>query len=158
MSGLVSGLVGIQTQAAQPCYMHVGSGTGSNVTGDGTDYTLVCATEITDQNGDFDGTTVTAPVTGNYSHQVNCHFSGVSSMESIVCRIVTSNRHYNNLVFDATTIGTDSVQGGISFMVGVDAADMDSGDTLVVIVDIAGGAQTADVDLSLIHSGGHLVA
>lgn len=56
------------TKPLQPCFDAYNSATDSDVTGDGTAYTIICDTEVTDQGSDYDNTTgiFTAPVAGNY--------------------------------------------------------------------------------------------
>ena len=66
----------------------------TNVTGDGTAYTIVYDVEIFDRGGDFDGTsTFTAPVTGLYEFVANVYFQSLtSSFTTVALDIVTSNR------------------------------------------------------------------
>ena len=80
----------------QPAFLAQPSGVLSNVTGDGTVYTLVCATEIFDQHSDFDGTsTFTAPVTGKYLIGVTLSMTGMtSSHTNSVLTIVTTGGSY----------------------------------------------------------------
>lgn len=59
--------LGAMTKPLQPSFSAYNSTARSNVTGDGTTYTLIFNTEQFDQAANFDGTsTFTAPVTGRY--------------------------------------------------------------------------------------------
>ena len=57
-----------RTMPLQPAFSATNTVLRSNVTGDGTAYTVICNNEILDQNGDYNNATgvFTVPVTGFY--------------------------------------------------------------------------------------------
>ena len=115
----------------------------TNITGDGTDYTMIYATEIYDKGGDFSTSTFTAPVTGVYLLGALLNISGIASGQTDGrLTIVTSNRNYNVLIDDVTQ---DDV-GGYMRQTFTVLADMDASDTATLMLDITGGAKSVDVD------------
>ena len=145
MSGLASGLVGIQTQAAQPAFHAYSSSTQSNVTGNGAQATLVYGTEIFDQNADYDGTsTFTAPVTGRYymafSMRVDVGTSGDAA--TFQTNITTTNTNFNRTIDPLGSDLNGSVRLGWGGLFHMDAAD-----TVVIKVTVDGLAgDTADLE------------
>lgn len=85
---------GEMTNPSQPAFL-ASVAAASNVTGDGTVYTLTTAAEIFDQNSDFASNTFTAPVTGRYYISGSVLVGGLTTGMT-VCQIdiVTSNRTY----------------------------------------------------------------
>lgn len=140
---------GERTMPLQPAFLAYLSATASNVTGDGTSYTVVCNTEIFDQGSDYNTTTglFTAPVTGRYALFWNAHFvsdaSGGSNMRSTMA---TSNRTY----FDCFLPSNNRLAGFLGpndaiAAAGSTIADMDVGDTAYLSVWSSGGSKTDDI-------------
>lgn len=131
------------TMPLQPAFMAYNSATDADVTGDGTIYTIICDTEVFDQNADYNaGTGVfTAPVTGRYRFSASVVLQQLGAAHSTQdFGFVTSNRTYT-CYYDV--IGTNPFgTRGVSFSV---LADMDSGDTANIYVNIAGSTKTVDV-------------
>ena len=130
----------------------------SNVTGDGTDHTVVFSVETTDQNNDFDGiSTFTAPVTGSY--QVH---------SSVLCQQLgdahTLGRHQvqasNNTWgagrgdFGAQRDSGNEFGSTISFVVDMDAADTLTIGLLItnstMTVDLGGGSSQTSLTIALV--------
>jgi len=134
----------------QPCFAAKTSSDKTNVTGDGTAYTVIWDTSIFDNNSDFNtGTgTFTAPVTGKYyliaKGTINCPVGGGDTME---VKIVTSNRTYTGSAGPLQNQVANYIGGNnwISHTFGV-LADMDATDTATVTVTDAGGAKTDDFE------------
>jgi len=141
MSGLISGLVGIQTQAAQPCVYAYSSSNDMDVTGDGALHTVDFDTEIFDQNADQNGDTFTAPVTGRYLVTTTVKIQGMTTdFSSRRLNIILSNR----------TIVPILIFGGahaeITDTIGwAGVVDMDSTDTLSIVIRADGAARIGDV-------------
>lgn len=133
---------GERTMPLQSAFLAYNSSQDSNVTGDGTAYTVEFNTEIYDQNGDYDSSTdtFTAPVTGRYHLTVLVGFTGltVGSHNAGTLDIVTSNRTYQGHNEDPGT-GTFN-QFGFSVL-----ADMDATDTATCVLTISGHTLTVDV-------------
>jgi len=113
----------------------------SNVTGDGTAYTHVFATEVADQNGDFASPTFTAPVAGKYLVTVGIHPEDISSATYVVAYINASNRNWYFL-----SSGDGVKNNGNDFRIaGAALIDMDASDTASITVQISGvGGDTVD--------------
>lgn len=130
--------------ATRPTFLAYHNAAQSNVTGDGTVYTVLFNTEVTDKGGNFASNTFTAPVTGSYMLAVSVEFTGhTSSNTTGRLYLVTSNRTYT-LVFDPRANLNGAGSGCVEMC--VPAADMDAGDT--AIVQIALYDTTAAVDLN----------
>jgi len=145
---------GAATNAAQPAF-RVTNVIVSNVTGDGTDYTIVFATEVFDQNADFDGvSTFTAPVTGRYLLTAVVGIGGITAAtDSLQLSIVTSNDTYVNPRNQTNMTVTD--YGMAISMV----ADMDASDTATVHLNNTGEASAVhDVGTGQAHFSGALLA
>ena len=112
----------------QPAFLAYLETSVLNVTGDGTEYTVIYDTEVFDQNSDFDlaTSTFTAPVTGRYLINVSGSLIGGTVMTTIICRIVTLNRTYRiTLPLNAGVTTSASGTGSV-------LADMDAADTFTI--------------------------
>ena len=140
----------------QPAFSAYKDATASDVTGDGTTYTCTYATEIFDQNSDFDGTsTFTAPVTGRYFFWGLMNLTGLTSSHVTgQIQIVTSNRTYETNVFNPYSTQSGSGYYSMSFSA---FADMDAADTATFAVTISGGTKVVDVLQVNSRAGGWLV-
>jgi hypothetical protein len=127
-----------------------------NKTGAGAAYTVIFATEIYDQGGDFDGvSTFTAPVNGKYHLHASVLMTGIdATADMILIEIVTSNRtriyQHDNTNLISTSNRSAQVSGDF---------DMDANDTATVVVQITGMAgNTVDIhnDVQYVYFMGHL--
>jgi len=117
------------TMPLQPAFSAYNSATRSNVTGDGTNYTVVYDTEIYDRGGDFNNSTYTftAPVTGIYSLKGCVLLTGLNNAPTqLNISLVTSNRTYN------AEVNSSAFPVGNYQMDMIRDCDMDAGDTAVV--------------------------
>ena len=137
-TGIAISAAGEVTMAAQPAVLAHNSAQDSNVTGNGTAYTLDLDTEIFDQNADFASDTFTAPITGRYLISANCKMYGNTTAATYAnINLNSSNRTLNNQTHHNGDNNTSlSVQG--SFIV-----DMDADDTCGIIVTFSG--ESSDV-------------
>lgn len=135
---------GERTMPLQPAFAaHVPSDL-TNVSGDGTVYTVALSTEDFDQNGDYDNATYTftAPVTGKYLFTAfirvqNQDSAGVTNTRA---RIVTSNlNYYFYATSDATFMNNDQTAGGSML------AELDAGDTAYMDYTALNGTKTCAV-------------
>lgn len=136
---------GERTMPLQPAVLAELSAGASNVTGDGTTYTLTYDSEIFDQNNDLSSPTFTAPVTGRYLIVQNFSLTNslTSSHTTLISNIVTSNRTYMGNYFDPYSYRDSS--GTLSFN-GVALADMDASDTASINFTISGGTKVVDLN------------
>lgn len=84
------------SSSTKPAFLAVLASTLSNVTGDGTQYTVVFDTEVFDQNNNFNGTTTfTAPVNGVYFFTAQLLLGGLTaSFTGMNVAITTTARNY----------------------------------------------------------------
>jgi len=133
---------GLITKPLQ-CAFLARSGALANKTGNNTNYTVVFATEIYDQNADFDATsTFTAPVTGRYLLGGSFDITQIGASNTVRVRVVTSNRTIDVLLMDAAAIDAAG-DLRISWSHGF---DMDAADTVTVTLLLNGaGGDTVDI-------------
>ena len=117
------------------------SGLLSNVTGNGTTYSVVFATERFDTGADFSSATFTAPETGKYLLSTHLMISGVTTnVTRFDLSIVTSNATYTT----QTAPADPGSQIDPMFTV---IADMDASDTAIVKIYATGeGSNTWDIN------------
>ena len=131
----------------QSAFLANNSVTDTNVTGDGTGYTIVCDTEIYDQNSDYNNSTgtFTAPVTGRYMISSIIWISNIASalFTTGFFSFTTSNRTYYWGLCNPSTVrritDNDMTQACSTY------ADFDSGDTMTIGVSIGGSTKTLSV-------------
>lgn len=137
---------GERTLPLQPAFLAYLGTTDSNVTGDGTVFTLGSGnalTEVFDQNGDFNTNgTFTAPVTGRYLLNAMVLLDDLAAGHELAGLLfLSSNRDYYSGYQDA---GAMQANGDLSYQYSV-LADMDVSDTVTFRVDVAGGAKVVDI-------------
>lgn len=126
----------------QPSFLAVGS-LQSDVTGDGTVYTILYATEIFDQNGDFASPTFTAPVTGRYQFNCSTEVSGLGALFTTGGIVFAAS----NRSIIATAVNWGTVQNG-GALVRISASallDMDAADVCIITINVGGSTKTVDI-------------
>lgn len=96
-SGLTVDSTGRMTNIVQPAFSAYKSSAASNVTGDGTLYTVICDTEFFDIGNNFNNSTgiFTAPVSGVYMFTFACMITGIGSSHSTYqLQVLTSTNAY----------------------------------------------------------------
>jgi len=139
----------------QPCFHAYLSAGVNDITGDGTNYTVVWDAERFDQGGDFASNTFTAPISGRYL--LSFHFStstGIdTSVDTVATYIVTSDVTFTTLMSDTNDMGYVR-HSSIAVVCNMDAAD-----TATTAVQIVGGAATVDLEATgYTHFSGCLIA
>lgn len=135
------------TMPLQPAFLAHVTTADSNVTGDGTIFTLGSGNALTaifDQGGDFNTNgTFTAPVTGRYFLHASFFMSGVTAgFTDSNMKITTSNGTYYSVFSHAGNCAASNDQLIYS---GATFCDMDASDTATALVTVAGGAKTIDI-------------
>jgi hypothetical protein len=145
---LIIDSAGHVTKPLQPSFHCVKNGTASDVTGDGTVYTIAGWTETIDRNADFNNTSgvFTAPVTGLYLLTVTIYIQGfTTSHADNSVYFYSSNRNYNLL---GVTTQSHSGHTGDYVVTGSQIVDMDASDTVSVRMDYRSDNKTIDVHSS----------
>lgn len=133
----------------QPSFMAYVNGAKTNVTGDGTAYTVVFDTERYDIGGNFNTTTgvFTAPYTGKYLLTATIQPEQIDATQTdYIFNMQTSNNTYNLL---RSQQGVIRISASYTAINGAVMADMDAGDTAQVTISITqGGGKTVDINAS----------
>ena len=129
----------------QPAFLGRSSNV-TNVTGNGTTYTVIWATESYDIGGNFSTSTFTAPITGKYLICSSVHITAMTGTPTAIgSNIVTSNNTYGNYFNNANGV---LVSGTTRTVKNTVVADMDSGDTATVTIRVMGQDAGDDVDMT----------
>ena len=144
----------IITAPKQPAFQATLNGHQSNIAV-GSAVTVLFATEIFDQNADYDTSTYTftAPVAGRYQFNVQIMLATLDSANAYYqTQLITSNRtHYHT--FDPD-YGQDNSYDNVTIAT---LTDMDANDTAIVKILQASGTQQTDLD-NISAFSGYLVA
>jgi len=135
---------GENTMPLQPAFLGYISSSLTNVTGDGTTYTVIYDSERFDQNSDFNtGTgTFTAPVTGKYQLNTEIAVSNLAAGHTAgFIEINTSNANYRGNQYNPVGVASS---GATTYCASV-TADMDAADTAITRVRITGSTKTVTV-------------
>lgn len=134
------------TQPLQPSFLVTNSTGASNVTGDGTEYTVTWPTEVFDQGGDFASNTFTAPVTGRYELSVATNWEGILSTHTFkTLKIATSNRNYQ--FEQSESLARTFASYSLSII-----ADMDVNDTATITFTAGGSTKVLDLAASAVDN------
>jgi hypothetical protein len=133
----------------------------ANVTGDGTDYTVVFTSdEIYDAGGVFTTSTYTASAAGKANLFCLLEIGPFASdHDRMIVRFVTSNRTYVVQDIDPyNLVGGGGSGGYLRLATSVIGADMDASDTCTVTVYVGGGDKVLDLsDAANILFTGYLI-
>ena len=141
-SHMVIDATGAITKPLQPAVQAQLSGNQTNISA-GSLYTIPFATEVFDQNADYNNSTYTftAPVTGRYFIGVQATVGGQpEEADYYQYAVQTSNRTYNTTV-DPDKVQSVPVYDNFNFIV---LADMDASDTCIVKLLVQGSTNTFD--------------
>lgn len=145
-SGFTIDSSGRTFNTVQPAFCGYCSGNKTNVTGDGTQYTIVFDSELFDQNSNFNTSTgtFTAPVTGKYWLFASVGVTGIGALNTSGSpRIVTTANTYQQFLNGPSNCYT-TTSTNYSAQVGV-LATMTAGDTATVTITINGGTKIVSV-------------
>jgi hypothetical protein len=132
---------GIASVAGQPCFSAYFTATVTDVTGDGTVYSMTGAslwTELFDRAGNFSNGTFTAPVTGKYLLCGQVTYGGLTvGTHNVNVIITTSNRNYY--------VQTVAAAAATQFMPFSVIIDMDANDIVYLRAYVLSGTKVVDV-------------
>ena len=122
--------------ATRPCFSVAPTDPTSNITGDGSTYTVVWAIENFDQGNNFASNTFTAPSTGKYLLTFFFTLRGWDGNEDyILVTISTSNRTYSKSLSHTDLISNSKFGYDLTVI-----ADMDASDTATTTIYCAGAS------------------
>jgi hypothetical protein len=129
----------------QPAFLAVVTATQSNVTGDGTVYTVIFDSEIQDIGGNYNTATgtFTAPVAGTYFFTAAINMTGINVGHSsgIMDIVVNGTTFYHG---NGGGPFQQSDGNNLDWMATV-AVPLSAGNTVTSTINIAGGAKVVDV-------------
>lgn len=133
------------TYPLQPAFSAT-AGAQVNVTGDGSVYTVLFATEIVDRQAVYSSPTFTAPTTGKYMLTANVYLQQLAAAHtSNKINIVTTARSY--LGMNVGGVIRDNNNNWQSCQVSC-IADMTSGDTATITITCSGSTKVIDIGTS----------
>jgi hypothetical protein len=150
MSGLVSGLVGIQTQAAQPAFLTALTADENNVTGGGTLWLTTTGTnnwtEVFDQNADVSADGLfTAPVTGIYELGIILRMQSITTaMTYAEMSLVTTQGTYTPYEIDVGNTATIASVGEWDYHANI-LVNLSAGNTAYWHTQIHNGTDVVDI-------------
>ncbi len=138
---------GRNTYPKQPCFL--ASAGVSNVTGDGTNYTVIFDNEQFDVASNYNPTTgiFTAPIAGKYLFRARVLLSGLlttHTTQSLQLDVTPSVLH--TVIFSSNPFTTNTLE--VSGLV-----NMAANDTAKVILTISGGTKVVDINATSYFSG-----
>lgn len=147
---------GIQTLPLQPAFSACQTSNVTDVTGDGTAYTVICGTEFYDQGSNYDNTTgvFTAPVTGRYHFNLMLLFQSLLATGTSSIQLITTLRNYTFGNFGTSAVGNMP----LSFSIDV---PMTAGNTASFVATVGDMTKVVDIygnsaDARTVFSG-HLI-
>jgi len=130
----------------QPLFSAYKSDITLNVTGDGTLYTVIFDTEVSDVGGNYNNANgiFTAPVTGKYLFAARALPYGFGASHTILeTRLITSNRtYYGDRYASPFVIAGSSYQSSAVYAVSV---DMDAADVAYFTLAVSSDTKTIDL-------------
>lgn len=141
---------GVTRSLNQPAFLATGA-SQSNVTGDGTVYTVLFATEVFDQGSNYSSPTFTAPVTGRYNLGTIIEIDDLGAGHTFgQFTIVTSNRSYS--VWAANPAAMRTAGGNNLFLTGSSLCDMDAADTATITLTVSNSTKTVDTSVNGVNA------
>jgi hypothetical protein len=122
--------------------------TQSNVTGDGTSYTILYANELIDKQNNFSSPTWTAPVTGVYHISFIVYLQQLGAGNTTMAGgIAVTGNTYENIALSAAAI-RDANNNWASCETSA-LARLTAGDTAYSYFTVAGGTKIVDINGSI---------
>jgi len=128
------------TNTSQPAFAAFMNTGVTNVTGDGTTYTVVWDSESFDQGGNFSSTTFTAPISGLYRYEVLIGLAGVTALHTaLLVQLTVAGFSWQVIRCNPGTIQDG---GGFLNLCGTALISTTSGQGVVIHVTVSGSTKT----------------
>ena len=141
-------------KTAMPSFSAYVSAPITNVTGDGTSYTVIFDSEVFDASNSFNTTTglFTAPVTGNYFFQFYLRLQDLDAAHTAgqASFIVSTGADYPLAVNNPFAISN----GSIAVVTGETVINLTAAQTVSVAIIVYNGTKVVDIGGQVIASGG----
>lgn len=122
----------------------------TDVTGDGTIYTIVFATEVVDIGNNCSGGVFTAPKPGSYTFNATVDFRELSvANTNVECNFLIGGSSYTFFFGNPSTM----ITGGILMVSGSITLDMTAAQTAAVVVSASGSTKTTDIGTETSFTG-----
>jgi hypothetical protein len=147
-SGMTIDSTGRMVNTTQPSFLASQTSDQSNVTGDGTVYTVTFTNVIFNQGSYFDGTsTFTAPVTGKYLFTCALDVSGlVSGTNNGLMSVKVAGTNAGTYRLIQGNLFTYGQGGGVAVTIcGSVIVPMTATDTATVLIQVANGTKVVDI-------------
>lgn len=149
-------LLGLYTNSAQPAFYAYQDSVTSNVTGDGTVYTVGFNNSLVDQAGNYDNVnTFTAAAAGIYHFEVCLYLLqlGAGHTTGTASLIITSGGNNQVLpLFDLNPGAMRNAANNLAITSSV-TTQLSSNDTVIVQLTISGSTKTVDINGSAFTVG-----
>jgi hypothetical protein len=129
---------GAVTKPLNPYVSVLNSANDTDVTGDGTLFTIDFDTEIADIGDNFASDTFTAPVTGKYSVKYSITTNQLTTSHEVDIYLVTTLRSYRQYVNAAGAAYWQVFSGAVD-------VDMDADDTLTITITAGSSSKVVDI-------------
>ncbi len=145
-SGLTVDSTGRMTNGVQPAFSAYKSSASTNVTGDGTTYTVICDTEFFDIGSNFNNSTgiFTAPVSGIYMFTFACMITGIGAAHTTYqLQVVTPTNAYQGAYCSPTACKANGnfLESNMAIAIQLSATN-----TVTFSIVVAGSTKTVGVN------------
>jgi len=141
-AGLTLG--GNMTNSLQPCFFAYANANITNVTGDGTTYTIAFNTEYFDQGSNFASNTFTAPVTGKYLFLLDIKLSNFTASHTVgyAALVIAGTSAATQQFWNVSPANVRDANNNLHFSGAVGPITMTAADTATVQVTVSNSTKT----------------
>lgn len=137
-------LAGTLKNTLQPCFFAYANANITNVTGDGTTYTIAFNTEYFDQGNNFASNTFTAPTTGKYLFAVDIKLSNFAVGHTVgyAALVIAGTSAATQQYWNVNPANVRDANNNLHFSGVIGPITMTSGDTITAQVTVSNSTKT----------------